>query len=159
MAYLYRKNHLIPRIKYLLESCGLQTSVKDESGRIHPVLTAHSFRHTFISKAANAGIPFAQVQLAVGHTTAEQSRHYFHEDEDATLRAFAAFPTATTPAITNNDVVEVEARIVDGTSTRDARLAALDAALDAILEHGDAAEIEAALVRARRLEEARRACK
>ena len=146
MAHLYRRNHIIPRIKHLLESCGLQTSTKDEHGRLHPVLTAHSFRHTFISKAANAGVPFAIVQSIVGHTSAEQSRHYFHESDDATLRAFSSFPAGgEAPQIQDAEIIDVEAEIIDD------RLAALDAAIEAIRAHGDAAEIAQAIERVKAL--------
>ena len=126
--------------------CGITTSRKTEVGkRAHPVVTAHSFRHTFVSKAANAGIPFAIVQQIVGHQTAEMCRHYFHENEDATLRAFASFPTATPAQIEAKpdvgEVIDVEAVTTTAAEKPTAdRRAALEAALAEIEKHGDADE-------------------
>ena len=151
MAAEYEAGRLSDKItRFFATKCGIETSKKTDVGkRKHAVVTAHSFRHTFISKAANAGIPFAIVQAIVGHSTAKQCRHYFHENEDATLRAFAAFPTAqTAPALpdrTGGDAGDViEAEVVEVTdATADTRRAALEAALAEIVRHGDEAERKA----------------
>ena len=147
MAAEYEAGRLSNAItRFFATKCGIETSKKTDVGkRKHAVVTAHSFRHTFISKAAAAGIPFAIVQAIVGHSTAKQCRHYFHENEDATLRAFAAFPTAqTAPALpdrTGGDAGDViEAEVVEVTdATAETRRAALEAALAEILRHGDEA--------------------
>ena len=147
MAAAYEAGKLSDTITaFFRDKCNIETSVKtDPTRRARPVVGAHSFRHTFVSKAANAGIPFAIVQQIVGHQTAEMCRHYFHEDEDATLRAFAAFPVKTaTQQIENRDpgdVIDVEA--VETTAARPTaaeRRAALEAALAEIERDGDAAE-------------------
>lgn len=147
MAAAYEAGKLSDTITaFFRDKCNIETSVKtDPTRRARPVVGAHSFRHTFVSKAANAGIPFAIVQQIVGHQTAEMCRHYFHEDEDATLRAFAAFPVKTaTQQIENRDpgdVIDVEA--VETTAARPTaaeRRAALEAALAEIEREGDAAE-------------------
>ena len=158
MAAAYEADTLGGAItRFFREKCGIETSRKTEVGRrSHPVVTAHSFRHTFVSKAANAGIPFAIVQQIVGHQTAEMCRHYFHEDEDATLRAFAAFPVQAEPAAIENrgDVIEAEvietAATADGhadaanVATGESRLEALERALAEIVGTGDADERKAA---------------
>ena len=155
MAAEYEAGRLSDKItRFFATKCGIETSKKTDVGkRKHAVVTAHSFRHTFISKAANAGIPFAIVQAIVGHSTAKQCRHYFHENEDATLRAFAAFPTAqTAPALpdrTGGDAGDViEAEVVEMTdATAETRRAALEAALAEIVQHGDEAERKATAAR------------
>ncbi len=155
MAAEYEAGRLSRTIKiFLARKCAIETSRKTAVGkRKHPVVTAHSFRHTFISKAANAGSPFAIVQAIVGHSTAKQCRHYFHENEDATLRAFAAFPVqgAATPAAltdkTGGDVIEAEVVETDAPSATDTRRAALDAILAEIVSNGDEAERKATAAR------------
>ena len=159
MAAEYEAERLSPTIKNFFDKkCGIETSRKTDVGtRKHPVVTAHSFRHTFVSKAANAGIPFAIVQAIVGHSTAKQCRHYFHENEDATLRAFAAFPTQTAaPALPDRtggdagDVIDaeiIEATATTVTATADTRRAALDAILAEIARDGDDAERKATAAR------------
>lgn len=154
MAAEYEAKRLSNNIKnFLATKCGIETSRKTNVGRRkHPVVTAHSFRHTFISKAANAGIPFAIVQSIVGHSTAKQCKHYFHENEDATLRAFAAFPVHAPAALPDKtadsgDVIDAEVVEIETAEPTATRLAALDAALADILANADGAEREAAAAR------------
>lgn len=78
------------------KQCGIETSVKvsgDE--RKHPAATAHSFRHTFISKCGNAGVPLAIVQGWVGHMSKDMTEHYFHDDDRATQLYAASIPQMT----------------------------------------------------------------
>lgn len=155
MAAEYEAGRLSRTITRFFETkCGIATNKKTDVGkRRHAVVTAHSFRHTFISKAANAGIPFAIVQAIVGHSTAQQCRHYFHENEDATLRAFAAFPvrdaqTAALPSpasgeIIDAEIIEGEGERAEGAATPESRRAALAAILAEIEAEGGAAERKA----------------
>lgn len=86
LADAYRRGHLASHIaKWMRQECGIQRGAFG--------VGAHCFRHTFISKAAKAGVPFAIVQALVGHTTARQSAHYFHEDLESSAHALAAFPS------------------------------------------------------------------
>lgn len=145
MAAAYEAGKLSDTITaFFRDKCNIKTNVKtDPTKRARPVVGAHSFRHTFVSKAANAGIPFAIVQQIVGHQTAEMCRHYFHEDEDATMRAFAAFPTQGPAQIENRgDVIDVEVETQDTPTATTAaeRRAALEAALAEIEKDGDADE-------------------
>ena len=55
--------------------------------------TFHSLRHTFVSFAANAGVPLHIVQSIVGHESTAMTRHYYHENIDALKNAVAAIPT------------------------------------------------------------------
>ena len=145
MARLYRRGQLSSRVSAFLRKCGLQTSEATTEGRgTRPILTAHSFRHTFVSLAGNAGIPFALVQRIVGHSSERMSEHYFHESDDALARAFTAFPViADKPALAApDDAIEAEATVVPVAAK--SRLDALRDALRAIVANGDATEITAA---------------
>ena len=64
-------------------------------GRRHktPEATFHSLRHTFVSFAANAGVPLHIVQSIVGHESTAMTRHYYHENIAALKSAVAAIPT------------------------------------------------------------------
>ena len=72
----------------------IQTSVRIEGrNRKTPEATFHSLRHTFVSFAANAGVPLHIVQSIVGHESTTMTRHYYHENIDALKSAVAAIPT------------------------------------------------------------------
>jgi len=92
---------LCAEIRDIFESCGIQTRVKDPGRkRSSTEVGFHSLRHTFVSLAANAGAPFALVQSIVGHSTAEMTRHYFHENDEALKTTVDTLPdvTGTLPA-------------------------------------------------------------
>ena len=78
----------------IFKAAHIQTSVKLE-GRKHrtPEATFHSLRHTFVSFAANAGVPLHIVQSIVGHESTAMTRHYYHENLTALKSAVAAIPT------------------------------------------------------------------
>ena len=78
----------------IFKAANIQTSVKLE-GRRHrtPEATFHSLRHTFVSFAANAGVPLHIVQSIVGHESTAMTRHYYHENLSALKSAVAAIPT------------------------------------------------------------------
>ena len=70
------------------------TSVQLEGRRTKtPEATFHSLRHTFVSFAANAGVPLHVVQSIVGHESTAMTRHYYHENLAALKSAVAAIPT------------------------------------------------------------------
>ncbi len=76
-------------VKRLIERCGIATSFVDPSGRKRPDATAHSFRHTFVSRALAAGVPTHVVQAIVGHTTFAMTDHYNHLSDATVLDAFS----------------------------------------------------------------------
>ena len=78
----------------IFRKANIQTSVRIE-GRKHrtPEATFHSLRHTFVSFAANAGVPLHVVQSIVGHESTAMTRHYYHENLAALKSAVAAIPT------------------------------------------------------------------
>ena len=80
----------------IFASAGIVTSVAME-GRSHrtPVATFHSLRHSFVSFAANAGVPLAVVQSIVGHSSSAMTRHYYHASETALRAAVNSIPSFT----------------------------------------------------------------
>ena len=156
LAQKYREGRasLSHEIVEMFGKAGIETRTDGGEGkRARNVVGFHSLRHTFVSLAANSGIPFQTVQAIVGHSAAKMSEHYFHENREATALAFRKFPALfgnapkALPEGNGGDVIEaevVEVREADATATADTRRAAdLDAALAEILRHGDEAERKA----------------
>ena len=78
----------------IFKAAHIVTSVRLEGRhRKTPEATFHSLRHTFVSFAANAGVPLHIVQSIVGHESTAMTRHYYHENIDALKSAVAAIPT------------------------------------------------------------------
>ena len=78
----------------IFKQANIQTSVRLEGRRRRtPEATFHSLRHTFVSFAANAGVPLHIVQSIVGHESTAMTRHYYHENLAALKSAVAAIPT------------------------------------------------------------------
>ena len=96
VSELYQRTHwrISHELERIFKAANIQTSVKIE-GRKHrtPEATFHSLRHTFVSFAANAGVPLHIVQSIVGHESTAMTRHYYHENIDALKSAVAAIPT------------------------------------------------------------------
>ena len=96
VAELYERErwHVSHELSSIFRKANIRTSVKIE-GRKHrtPEATFHSLRHTFVSFAANAGVPLHVVQSIVGHESTAMTRHYYHENIDALKSAVAAIPT------------------------------------------------------------------
>jgi len=74
--------------------CGLKTTLKIK-GKMKGVnqYGFHSFRHTFVSFCANAGVPLAVVQAIVGHGSPVMTRLYSHLGEDTLKNAINTLPT------------------------------------------------------------------
>ena len=87
----WRVNHELAKI---FRAANIVTSVRIEGRRYRtPEATFHSLRHTFVSFAANAGVPLHVVQSIVGHESTAMTRHYYHENIAALKSAVAAIPT------------------------------------------------------------------
>ena len=81
-------------LSHIFHAAGIVTSVQIEGRRTRtPEATFHSLRHTFVSFAANAGVPLHIVQSIVGHESTAMTRHYYHENIAALKSAVAAIPT------------------------------------------------------------------
>ena len=97
MKSKWRVGHELGRI---FRSAGIVTSIQIEGRRTKtPEATFHSLRHTFVSFAANAGVPLHIVQSIVGHESTAMTRHYYHENEEALRQAVAAIPAIGTGAV------------------------------------------------------------
>ena len=48
-------------------------------------LTAHGFRHYFVSKCANLGVPQLSVMNWLGHKTPRMTNYYYHANDAASL--------------------------------------------------------------------------
>ena len=78
----------------IFKKANIVTSVRIEGRKNRtPEATFHSLRHTFVSFAANAGVPLHIVQSIVGHESTAMTRHYYHENLTALKSAVAAIPT------------------------------------------------------------------
>lgn len=78
----------------IFNAANITMSVRIEGRRKRtPEATFHSLRHTFVSFAANAGVPLHIVQSIVGHESTAMTRHYYHENLAALKSAVAAIPT------------------------------------------------------------------
>jgi len=94
-AATYRTDRaaLTDKIQAAFMAAGIRTATKaDGSARATVEVGFHSLRHTFVSLAANAGVPMAHVQSIVGHTSPAMTRHYFHVSENALQNAVGALP-------------------------------------------------------------------
>lgn len=87
--YLYNPSGVNKDCMYIISEAGI-ISEKKKPGvkRAHAICEYgfHSFRHSFVSFCANAGVPMAVVQAIVGHGSPAMTRHYTHIGAE-TLRA------------------------------------------------------------------------
>ena len=92
--YLNCKWRLTEGLRRIFKTAGISMSVKLE-GRFRKSVVAsfHSLRHTFVSMAANAGVPLPVVQSIVGHGSTAMTRHYYHENLDALRSAVTSIPS------------------------------------------------------------------
>ena len=90
MRSRWQVSHELSRI---FKAANIVTSVRlaDRKKRV-PEATFHSLRHTFVSFAANAGVPLHVVQSIVGHESTAMTRHYYHENLAVLKSAVAAIP-------------------------------------------------------------------
>ena len=81
-------------LELIFKAAHIETSVHIEGRRTRtPEATFHSLRHTFVSLAANAGVPLPVVASIVGHSSTAMTRHYYHENEEMLRQAVAAIPS------------------------------------------------------------------
>lgn len=93
-AMYQRSRHQVSKLlSIIFKKANIQTSVHIEGRhRKTPEATFHSLRHSFVSFAANAGVPLHIVQSIVGHESTAMTRHYYHENVDALRQAVNAIP-------------------------------------------------------------------
>lgn len=110
------EDYIIPLVaaRYQYNPGGIQADVKKiiacatgcdvtastcSAHRVHRanLYSLHSFRHTFVSFCANAGVPLDVVAAIVGHGSSAMTRHYAHISDQSKRTALAALPTLKTP--------------------------------------------------------------
>jgi integrase len=70
---------LSKRIRKVFRKAGLQTNAeRPETARAVAQFGAHSFRHYFVTKAAEAGLPAAMIKSITGHSSDQMLGHYEH---------------------------------------------------------------------------------
>ena len=70
------------------------------------VYSLHSFRHTFVSFCANAGVPLAVVAEIVGHGNPAMTEHYTHISPESKREAIKALPSICITAPQDGDVID-----------------------------------------------------
>jgi len=81
--YNLNRNNVSRPIRALFEACGL----RNENG--YTEYGFHSFRHTFITRHAEAGTPLAIIQGIVGHANPVMTEHYIGTISDEATRQYA----------------------------------------------------------------------
>ena len=82
------------KLSQIFKTANIQMSIRVEGRKNRtPIASFHSLRHTFVSFAANAGIPLHIVQSIVGHESTAMTRHYYHENLTALQQAVNAIPS------------------------------------------------------------------
>ena len=92
-----RNRHGVQKDAIRIISCalGVKTTTNDAEGKRAlgaNVYSLHSFRHTFVSFCANAGVPLAIVAEIVGHGNPAMTRHYAHVNNAAKENAISVLP-------------------------------------------------------------------
>ena len=93
--YLRNPSGISIDISKLLKAAGIITQGNKEGlhrKRAVVEYSMHSFRHTFCSMAANAGIDLSVIRAMVGHTQTAMTEHYTHYSIEAKRRAIEALP-------------------------------------------------------------------
>lgn len=91
LADRYRKDKasVSGMVQRAIAAIDLTTSVKARSGVRRRVEHGfHSLRHTFVTRAIEAGVPSDVVRELVGHSTLIMTEHYTHLGDEAVLKAF-----------------------------------------------------------------------
>ena len=70
------------------------------------IYSLHSFRHTFVSFCANAGVPLAVVAEIVGHGNPAMTEHYSHISTESKRSAIKALPSLAVTAPQDDIVID-----------------------------------------------------
>lgn len=130
------------KVQRVFAEVGIETNGgQSKGGKARVAVGFHSLRHTFVSLAAEAGIPLATVQAIVGHTSPAMTRHYLHLSELAKQREMQAFPAVFAPVAVASlpapdDVLEAEAVIIPAGEAVELDADTL-AAVDAVRQEGE----------------------
>lgn len=72
-------------IGYILRGVFISCGINDKKNH----LSFHVLRHTFVSVAANHGIPLPVIQSIVGHSTKSMTERYYHMDHEFALNVMS----------------------------------------------------------------------
>ena len=82
--HFYNTGHMRDKVKALFDKCGIETSKRNDEGKLKIETGAHALRHTFASWAINkAKMSPLLVQQILGHKKLEMTMRYYHGDMDA----------------------------------------------------------------------------
>ena len=94
-------------MKIIRIALGVETTDSGDTGTRRKlaanIYSLHSFRHTFVSFCANAGVPMAVVASIVGHGNPAMTRHYAHISAEAKGKAIGSLPSLLAPAKQKSD--------------------------------------------------------
>ena len=77
------------QIKRIFQRAGIVANVKQKGwSKARADASFHSLRHTFVTRAIEAGVPAAIVRALVGHATAAMTDRYSHVSGEAVAAAF-----------------------------------------------------------------------
>ena len=85
----------------------------------------HSFRHTFVSFCANAGVPLAIVAEIVGHGNPAMTRHYSHITTEAKRGAIAALPMLGQTSALPDPLADARRRAIEAIQSADEKTLAV----------------------------------
>lgn len=110
VAERYKRNHYgVQEDVRMIIRCalGVDTTFHGDTGTKRALAPSqyslHSFRHTFVSFCANAGVPLAVVAEIVGHGNPAMTRHYAHIHDDAKQSAIDVLPALSSPSQSEKD--------------------------------------------------------
>lgn len=76
-------------VREIFERAKIKTRVKEKGwSKARPDASFHSLRHTFVTRAIEAGVPAPIVRALVGHSTAAMTDRYSHVSGEAVAAAF-----------------------------------------------------------------------
>ena len=91
IAAMYKRGpgEVSKRVERMFRRAGLKTrEMREGWSRARPDASFHSLRHTFVTRAIEAGVPAAIVRALVGHATAAMTDRYSHVSGEAVAAAF-----------------------------------------------------------------------
>lgn len=76
-------------VRRTFEKAGIETRAMEKGwSQARPEASFHSLRHTFVTRAIEAGVPAAMVRALVGHSRLAMTEHYTHVGGEAVSEAF-----------------------------------------------------------------------
>jgi integrase len=92
LAATYRRDPaaISSGVREIFERAGIKTQAKEKGwARARAEASFHSLRHTFVTRAIEAGVPAEIVRALVGHSRATTTEIYTHISNGAVLEAFS----------------------------------------------------------------------